>query len=55
MRRRPRASPVVTTATPARDARPDGHGADGRYSSGRPGTFSGTFRPGRATAAASAR
>ena len=55
MRRRPRASPVVTTATPARDARPDGNCAGGRYSSGRPGTFAGKFRPGRAAAAANAR
>jgi len=55
MRRRPRASPVVTTATPARDARPDGHCAGGRYSSGRPGTFAGKFRPRRAAAAANAR
>ena len=55
MRRRPRASPVVTTATPARAARPDGRRAGGRYSFGRPGTFAGKFRPGRAAAAVSAR
>jgi hypothetical protein len=55
MKRRPRASPVITIASPARDARPNQRCASDWYLCGRLRTFASKFHPEWAAAAASAR
>jgi hypothetical protein len=55
MKRRPRASPVIKIAGPARDDQPNERCASDRYPSGRLRTFASQFHPERAEAAASAR
>jgi hypothetical protein len=54
MKRRPRASPVITIASPTRNAWPNQRCASDRYPYGRLRTFASEFHPGWAAAAASA-